>query len=89
MIDEMTIFQVEELAAYWHRHPPVHLLVAGFVGYKVDEERSAEHSSSIPDYYPISTPLPPQFLGIPGIEPGALPLDLPPAILDAEELMRQ
>jgi hypothetical protein len=32
IIDEMTLFQIEELTSYWAKHPPVHLLVAAYLG---------------------------------------------------------
>ena len=35
----MTLFQVEELTSYWAQHPPVHLLVAAYLG--VGQDRSA------------------------------------------------
>jgi hypothetical protein len=35
----MTLFQVEELTSYWAQHPPVHLLVAAYLG--VGKNRSA------------------------------------------------
>jgi len=28
----MTLFQVEELTSYWAKHPPLHLLVAAYLG---------------------------------------------------------
>jgi hypothetical protein len=28
----MTLFQVEELTSYWAQHPPLHLLVAAYLG---------------------------------------------------------
>ena len=28
----MTLFQVEELASYWAQHPPLHLLLAAYLG---------------------------------------------------------
>jgi hypothetical protein len=28
----MTLFQIEELASYWAQHPPLHLLVAAYLG---------------------------------------------------------
>jgi hypothetical protein len=28
----MTLFQVDELTSYWTQHPPVHLLVAAYLG---------------------------------------------------------
>jgi hypothetical protein len=33
-IDEMTWRDVEDLTDYWRAHPPVHLLVAGYMGYQ-------------------------------------------------------
>jgi hypothetical protein len=30
----MTLFDVEELGEYWASHPPVHLMVAAFLGVK-------------------------------------------------------
>lgn len=84
MIDAMTLFDVEELSSYWHKHPPVHLLVAGFVGYKADEP-----AVLTPEYYPVSTPLPPELLGIPGVAAGVLPPNMPAPIFDFDELMRR
>jgi hypothetical protein len=34
----MTLFEVEELTSYWAQHPPLHLLVAAFLG--VGKERA-------------------------------------------------
>ncbi len=28
----MTLFQLEELTSYWARHPPLHLLIAAYLG---------------------------------------------------------
>jgi hypothetical protein len=28
----MTLFHIEELTSYWAKHPPVHLLVAAYLG---------------------------------------------------------
>ncbi|MBV9199773.1 MAG: hypothetical protein JO320_23865 [Alphaproteobacteria bacterium] len=28
----MTLFQVEELTSYWAEHPPLHLLIAAYLG---------------------------------------------------------
>lgn len=33
-IDGLTWRDIEDLSAYWREHPPVHLLVAGFMGYR-------------------------------------------------------
>ena len=34
VIDAMTLFEVEELTHYWVVHPPLHLLVANWIGAK-------------------------------------------------------
>jgi hypothetical protein len=44
VIDEMTIFQVEEIFAYHAEHPPVHLMVAAYLGVK-PSTRSERNSS--------------------------------------------
>ena len=28
----MTLFQIEELTSYWAQHPPLHLLIAAYLG---------------------------------------------------------
>jgi len=33
-VDEMTIPMVEELNRYWSLHPPMHIMVADYLGYK-------------------------------------------------------
>ena len=80
----MYVWQADELCSYWKRHPPVHLLVAGFVGYK------AEDASAVLQFENNGVlPLPTEVLSIPGVAPGLLPANMPPAILDFDELMRQ
>jgi hypothetical protein len=80
----MTLWDVQELCDYWAENPPVHLLVAGFVGYK-----GSEHSSSVP-----SQSRQPQLTAAEmarmardmGMTPGTLD-GYPAVIFDAEELM--
>jgi hypothetical protein len=36
----MTLFQVEELTSYWAQHPPLHLLVAAYLGVDKHKHRS-------------------------------------------------
>ena len=83
----MTLFQVEELTAYWAHRPPVHLLVAAYLGLGKGKRlpetppvspdngdaRSA-HSAS------LLTRLGPGFAG------GDVHAGLPPAVLDFAEL---
>jgi hypothetical protein len=33
----MTLFEVEELTSYWAQHPPLHLLIAAFLGVGKDK----------------------------------------------------
>lgn len=30
----MTLLRYGAMQRYWHQHPPVHILVAGYLGYK-------------------------------------------------------
>lgn len=32
--EQMTFPRLEALNKYWRQHPPVHILVAGYIGYK-------------------------------------------------------
>lgn len=80
----MTLFEVEELAAYWAEHPPVHLLLARYLGIGAGRQRR---------------PLAPQgaasdpaaLLGAlgPGFEAGDVHAGLAPAALDFVELKRR
>lgn len=38
VIDDLTWPEVEEHFEYWQEHPPVHMLVAGYLGYKKPEK---------------------------------------------------
>ena len=38
----MTIPMVSELNKYWEQFPPVHILVAGYMGYKPEEKTQAD-----------------------------------------------
>jgi len=33
-VDQLTIPRLNALTAYWQRHPPMHILLAAYVGYK-------------------------------------------------------
>jgi hypothetical protein len=42
-IDDMTLPDYLELAAYWKKNPPLHLLIKAALGYKgVDETRTSD-----------------------------------------------
>ena len=77
----MTLFQVEELCQYWGDHPPVHLLLAGFMGVK-PMGRQLTAAAPRPE---LTLPSVRVLAAIPGLQPAAAD-DLPPAIFDAAEL---
>ena len=82
----MTLFQIEELTSYWAQHPPVHLLVAAYLGVGKNktarlplasmgrERRSTSDSSSLLAQ-----------LG-PGFGAGDVNAGLSPVVLDFAEL---
>ena len=52
-IDAMTLPQVDELFGYWAKHPPVHLLVAAYLGWeapKTLEQQWAEGAMGPADF---------------------------------------
>ena len=67
----MTLWDVAELGEYWAEHPPVHLLVAAFVGFKADAAPAspadmAEMPTSNDNWRQ-------QLASIPGAQAGPLP----------------
>lgn len=46
-IDELTWPEVQEHFEYWDEHPPVHLLVAGYLGYKPKKQESGDFGELI------------------------------------------
>ena len=36
-IDEMTIPQLNAIDSYWQRHPPIHILIPAYMGFKPEE----------------------------------------------------
>ena len=84
MIDEMTVFDVDELCSYWSRHPPVHVLVAAFLGVESKEPvREVQRPQAQPNQ-----PLPANFVlaSIPGLT-AATHANMPAPIFDVAELM--
>jgi hypothetical protein len=85
----MTLFQVEELTSYWAQHPPLHLLVAAYLG--VDRHKyglkpptfagRGQRSSS--DAGSALAQLGPEFSA------GDVHAGLPPVVLDFTELCRR
>ncbi len=93
MIDAMTLGDVRELCEYWAEHPPVHTLVAAFVGFKAESDKAPgwrevlaagpEADQAMPDWA-----VPQMLAGIPNIEAGRLPLGMEAPTFDADALMR-
>ena len=82
----MTLFQVEELASYWTQHPPLHLLLAAYLGVckhtrlPTSAQRAQRPSSDVGSMLAE--------LG-PGFSAGNVHAGLSPAILDFAELRRR
>jgi hypothetical protein len=85
----MTLFQVEELTSYWTHHPPLHLLVAAYLGLANDRRRSkpqaraTREKPSSADVVSMLAQLGPGFTG------GDVHAGLSPVILDLAELRRR
>jgi hypothetical protein len=79
----MTLLDVAELGEYWAEHPPVHLLVAAFIGFKADPLPAFS-----PDFAATSNDNWRQRLAaIPGSQAGSLPANLPEPVFDMDALM--
>ena len=85
----MTLFQVEELTSYWARHPPLHLVVAAYLGVGKDSRPPmppAEFDREQPPQSDAGSML--AQLG-PGFGAADVHAGLTPAVLDFAELRRQ
>jgi hypothetical protein len=82
----MTLWDVMELGEYWAEHPPVHLLVAAFIGFK--GEAPVVPQLRPEDFVESNDNWRQQLASIPGVAAGALPINLPDPILDVDALMR-
>ena len=86
VIDEMTLLDFEELAAYWVEHPPVHILVAAYLGLGSKKLSRSEASDSAGKTNPGSMRC---WLGLgAGFSSRDVHADLGPAELDFEELRK-
>jgi hypothetical protein len=85
----MTLFEIEELTSYWAQHPPVHLLVAAYLGVGKNKSARMPPTSIGREHRPISdsSSLLAQ-LG-PGFGAGDVNAGLSPVILDFAELRRR
>jgi hypothetical protein len=68
IIDEMTLFEFEELCSYWTEHPPVHLMVAAYLGVGDKGNREAA-SAGRRRSAPADEAFPLQLFGVPGLGP--------------------
>lgn len=85
----MTLFEVEELTSYWAQHPPLHLLVAAFLGVNKNKRAQLSPMSVGRGQRPswdVGSMLPQ--LG-PGFSAGDVHAGLTPVILDFAELSRR
>jgi hypothetical protein len=90
----MTLLDVEELTAYWAEHPPVHILLAAYLGLSNQRHRRmpparVDKSSSQPGErasWDIGSML--AELGS-GFAAGDVHADLGPVVLDFTELRRK
>ena len=82
----MTLFQIEELTSYWAQHPPVHLLVAAYLG--VGKNTNARMPSTSMGRRQQPTPDSGSLLAQlgPGFGAGEVNAGLSPVILDFAEL---
>ena len=85
----MTLFEIEELTSYWAQHPPVHLLVAAYLGVGKNKNSRLPPTSigrgqrSISDSSSLLAQLGP------GFGAGDVSAGLSPAVLDFAELRRR
>jgi hypothetical protein len=85
----MTLFDFEELMAYWAEHPPVHILVGAYLGAGKHQRKPIPSAGSRPGRAPSSdlqTIL--AELG-PGFGAGDVHTGLPGVVLDFSELRRR
>ncbi|TMJ67293.1 MAG: hypothetical protein E6G83_08045 [Alphaproteobacteria bacterium] len=82
----MTLFQIEELTCYWAQHPPLHLLIAAYLGVGKTKNALLPSTSMGQGQQPNSDSgsLLAQ-LG-PGFDAGEVDAGLSPVVLDFAEL---
>jgi hypothetical protein len=75
-IDELTLWDVQEQGEYWLEHPPVHILVAAFVGYH-SKDTPSQAGQIPPDFWPATSDdgldWRGQLAAMPGVAAGTLP----------------
>jgi len=85
----MTLFDFEELAGYWAEYPPVHILVAAYLGFSKYRRRQPPTPPINTD--PAAGSNPEELLAElgPGFGAGDVHAGLGPVILDFVELRRR
>ena len=85
----MTLFDFEELTKYWAEHPPLHILVAAYLGASKQQRRATGPGSH--DSGNAAGPEPQEVLTElgPGFRAGDVHAGLAPVVLDFAELRRQ
>jgi hypothetical protein len=78
----MTLFQIEELTSYWAQHPPLHLLIAAYLGVGKGKQASSVGRERRPSSDVGSTLA---HLG-PGFNAGDVHAGFSPVVLDFAEL---
>jgi hypothetical protein len=85
----MTLFDFEELTAYWVEHPPVHILVGAYLGVGKHQRRPIPSAASRSNRTP-SSDLPTILAELgPGFGAGDVHAGLPGAVLDFSELRQR
>jgi hypothetical protein len=85
----MTLLQVEELTSYWAQHPPLHLLVAAYIGFERRKHTSTPPAFTGQGREPSSDAGPMLAQLGPGFNTGDVHAGLPPVVLDFSELCRR
>jgi hypothetical protein len=85
----MTLLQVEELMSYWAQHPPLHLLVAAYIGVERRKQSSKPPVFAGQKREPSSDGGPMLAQLGPGFNTGEVHAGLPPVVLDFSELCRR
>jgi hypothetical protein len=85
----MTLFDIEELMAYWVEHPPVHILLGAYLGVGKHQRNPISFTGSRPGRAPTSD-LPTILAELgPGFGAGDVHAGLPGVVLDFSELRRR
>jgi hypothetical protein len=88
VIDAMTLFEVEELTRYWTSHPPLHLLIAAFLGWQHGKSGGEKRPTAAAPKRDMAAEQLLANLG-PGIVNGDVHAGLGKVLLDSTELRRK